>query len=134
YPDIVYQCAITGNEGAGSPSFNWCAKTLDGGQSWSLTNSPSYPMRSDTGPGSPTPNCDGGAPPGVVDAKGTIYLPKGWCGEPYLAISHDEGDSWTRIKLAGKPLPYDSANGAWANDSGVAVDAQGNLFYTWVAD
>jgi hypothetical protein len=69
-----------------------------------------------------------------VDAKGTIYLPRGWCGEPYLAISKDEGDTWTRIKVADKPLPYDPANGAWANDSGAAVDAQGNLYYTWVAD
>lgn len=38
------------------------------------------------------------------------------------------------VKLPGRPLPYDPSNGGWANDSGVAVDAGGNLFYTWVAD
>jgi hypothetical protein len=135
YPNVVYFCAITGGEGVGSVTENACSKTLDGGKSWALTGSPSYPVRAAPA-GSPTgsPNCDGAAPPGVVDSKGTIYLPRGWCGEPWIAISHDEGDSWDRVKLPGKPLPYDSGNGGWANDSGVAVDANGNLFYTWVAD
>jgi hypothetical protein len=133
YPDVVYFCAITGGEGAGSVTFNQCSKTLDGGRSWFLTGSPSYPLRA-APPGSPQPNCDGAAPPGVVDSRGTIYIPRGWCGEPWLAISHDEGDTWRRVKLPGKPLPYDPDAGAWADDSGVAVDADGNLFYTWVAD
>src|SRR3954447_8831976 len=134
YPNVVYFCAITGGEGAGSATVNQCSKTLDGGKTWAFTGEPSYPLR--TSPqGSPpeAPNCAGAAPPGVVDSTGTVYLPRGWCGEPWIAISHDEGDSWERVKLPGKSLPYDGG-GAWADDSGVAVDSQGNLFYTWVAD
>src|SRR5436305_3270611 len=133
YPDVVYFCAITGGEGAGSLTFNQCSKTLDGGGSWSPTAQPSYPVRQSP-PGSPpeAPNCDGAAPPGVVGVDGTVYLPRGWCGEPYIAISHDEGDSWERVRLPGKPLPYDGG-GAWANDSGVAVDRDGVLYYVWAA-
>jgi hypothetical protein len=133
YPSVVYFCAISGGEGAGSVTYNQCSKSLDGGGSFSMTGEPSYPIRAAPA-GAPAPNCDGGAAPGVVDAKGTVYIPRGWCGEPYIAISKDEGDSWDRIKLPGKPLPYDADNGAWANDSGVAVDADGNLFYVWVAE
>lgn len=134
YPNVVYFCAITGGEGAGSQTFNQCSKTLDGGKSWAFTGEPSYPLRT-APPGSPpdATNCDGAAPPGTVGADGTVYLPRGWCGEPYIAISHDEGDSWERIRLPGKSLPYEGG-GAWANDSGVAVDAAGNLFYVWAAE
>src|SRR4051812_20251183 len=135
YPDVVYFCAITGGEGAGSGTFNQCSKSLGGGGSFSLTGAPSYPLRqSPEGSPAASPNCDGAAPPGVVGPDGTVYLPRGWCGEPYIAISKDEGDSWERIRIPGKPLPYDADSGAWANDSGVAVDRDGVLYYVWVAE
>src|SRR4051812_17478645 len=135
YRDVVYFCSIAGGEGAGTSTFNLCQKSLDGGRTFTPTGSPSYPPRV-APPGSPpaSPNCDGGAPPGFVGVDGTVYVPRGWCGEPWLAISHDEGDSWERVHLPGKPMLYDDADGAWPDDSGIAADRDGNLYYVWVAD
>ena len=31
---------------------------------------------------------------------GTLFVPRGWCGQPWLAISHDEGLTWTRTQVA----------------------------------
>jgi hypothetical protein len=69
-----------------------------------------------------------------VGADGTVYISRGWCGEPWIAVSKDEGDSWERVRVPGKPTPYDASNTAWANDSGVAVDRESNLYYVWVAE
>ena len=29
----------------------------------------------------------------------------GWCGQPYLAISHDEGQTWTKVQVAKNGMP-----------------------------
>ena len=133
YPNVVYYCAITGGEGAGTPNFNACSKTLDGGATWALTGEPSYPIR-EAPVGSPSPVCDGGAPPGVVGRDGTVYLPRAWCGEPWISVSRDEGATWRRTRLPGPSLPFDPSNAAWHNDTSVAVDAENTLYYTWAGD
>src|SRR4051795_13126121 len=58
-----------------------------------------------------------------------------WCGPPYVAVSHDEGSSWTQVKIADKPqLGFSDADGGFPHESGVAADRAGNLYYAWVAD
>src|SRR6266545_559713 len=134
YPNVVYFCAISGGEGAGSSTASACSKSLDGGLTYFPTGDFAYPPRTSP-PGTPliAPNCDGGNGHGIVDSKGTVFLPRGWCGEPYLAISRDEGATWTRVRVADGPLLYfDEENGAWAHDSSVDEDAAGNLFYFWI--
>jgi photosystem II stability/assembly factor-like uncharacterized protein len=64
---------------------------------------------------------------GVVGPDWTVYLPRGWCGPPYLAISHDEGATWTRVQVSDKQQDPN------AHEAGVAVDREGNLYYVWVA-
>ncbi|MFN2594128.1 MAG: sialidase family protein, partial [Actinomycetota bacterium] len=103
YPNIVYYCAINGgatNLGAAAG----CLKSLDGGVTYAPTGELAYPARQDEseGPGS---YCVGATGHGVVGPDGTVYLPKGWCGQPYLAISHDEGMTWSRVQVATNGLP-----------------------------
>jgi hypothetical protein len=37
---------------------------------------------------------------GVVSRKGTVLVPFTPCNRPYIAISHDEGDSWQLVGIA----------------------------------
>ncbi|MDQ3877673.1 MAG: glycoside hydrolase, partial [Actinomycetota bacterium] len=131
YPNVVYFCAITGNEGAGSPSSTECSKTLDGGQTWAATGEPAYPIRFAVAPDGTTEPCDGAAPPGVVDSRGTIYIGRGWCGNPYIAVSRDEGATWKRRRVSKMKMPYDG--GAWPNLAPVGIDDGNNLYVAWSA-
>ncbi|MCA1672408.1 MAG: glycoside hydrolase, partial [Actinobacteria bacterium] len=86
-------------------------------------------------------HCGGATGHGVTDDEGTIYLPRGWCTEPYLAISRDEGLTWDRVRVADTDAPGGeryklptSGQGDSRNEeheAGVAVDSEGNLYYTW---
>jgi hypothetical protein len=121
YPNIVYYCW---NDVASSS----CTKSLDGGISFSPTGQPAffgYPPDE----GSDGDLCGGLHGHGVVGNDGTVYLPREYCGKPYLAISHDEGVSWTRVVVGNvkKGVP------AGGGDPSVAVDAKGNLYYTWAS-
>jgi len=133
YPHVVYYCAISGGALAGSSTITGCSKSLDGGQTFANTGDPAYGPKVTGDPNQP--NCDGGAGHGIVDARGTIYLPRVWCGPPYVAISHDEGATWTHVQVAAQPtLGYSPADGAYPHESGIAADRAGNLYYAWVAD
>jgi hypothetical protein len=49
-----------------------------------------------------------------------------------LAISHDEGATWTTVRVSdrGEALtPY----GMYGHEAGVGADAKGNVYYGWVA-
>ncbi|HVF06149.1 MAG TPA: sialidase family protein [Frankiaceae bacterium] len=104
YPHVLYYCF-------NHPAFTKCTKSLDGG----LTFVPTAQIEA--------PACGGLNGHGVVDSKGTVYVPLASCGQPFLAISNDEGDSWRNVRVHPE-----SANG----DPSVAVDAKGNLYYLWV--
>ena len=55
-----------------------------------------------------------------ADLDGRIFLPKGHCGFPWLAISADGGDTWTRVQIS-------NLIGA-AGDPSVATDTGGNVY------
>lgn len=80
--------------------------------------------------------CDGGTGHGVVDDDGVVYLPKGWCGEPWLAISDDEGLTWERVRVAGNGVPVGwltfPFDGVQDHEAGVGVDPDGNVYYFWM--
>jgi hypothetical protein len=119
YPNIVYYCW----NDVGSSS---CTKSLDGGISFTPTGQPAffgYPPDQ----GTEGDLCGGLHGHGVVDSKGNVYLPREYCGKPYLAISHDEGLSWDRVEVS-KVKKDDGVGGA---DPSVAVDAKGNIYYVW---
>lgn len=107
YPHVLYYCF-------NHPAITKCSKSLDGG----VTFVPTAQVQA--------PECGGLNGHGVVDSKGTIYLPLASCGRPMLAISKDEGNTWNVIETA-PDLPADSGG-----DPSVAVDAKGNVYYLYV--
>ena len=113
YPNIVYYCW---NDVATSS----CSKSLDGGITFSPTGSPAF-----LGPDvAEQRTCGGLHGHGHVDIRGNVYLPRGYCGQPHLAISRDEGRTWTNHQIA--------KNGANDHEMSVATDPKGNIYVTWV--
>lgn len=121
YDNILYYCW---NDVATSS----CSKSLDGGMSFAPTGSPAYPgyFTDATDDEDENKLCGGLHGHGHVGHDGTVYLPRGYCGQPFLAISKDEGATWTRIRV--------SDLGASHHEASVATDKKGNIYYLWVAD
>lgn len=58
-----------------------------------------------------------------MDATGTVFVPKRHEGQPWVAISRDEGLTWTRVRVA--------TNGAAGAATRMAITSDGSLAYTW---
>ena len=112
FPKICYYCV---NQVADS----WCARSLDGGRTFVQTATPAY-LGYDQAAGG---FCGGLHGHVKADLDGRIFLPKPHCGLPWLAISSDGGDTWTRVLIS-------NLIGA-AGDPSVATDTAGNLYYVW---
>jgi hypothetical protein len=70
--------------------------------------------------------CAGGCTAhGFVAHDGIVLLPKGHCGQPWLAISKDEGLTWTRVQVA--------KNGTADHEADAVMDRKGNIYHTWIA-
>jgi len=69
---------------------------------------------------------------GAVAPDGTVYLPRGYCGRPFVAISDDEGDTWERVQVAGSGIAVGPGPGE-EHEASVAIDANGTVYYTWQA-
>ncbi|HEV3472442.1 MAG TPA: sialidase family protein, partial [Actinomycetota bacterium] len=66
--------------------------------------------------------------------QGAPSIFRGWCAQPYLAISKDEGASWARIQVAGNGMPRShDILAQFEHGAAVAVDAEGNVYYFWTA-
>jgi uncharacterized repeat protein (TIGR01451 family) len=121
YPDIVYYC--TGATLGSSPPATSpvCSKSLDGGLTFVPTGMPPWPIASgdqdEFGPWAGNP---------MVGSDGTVYVPKRSGGQPQVAISHDEGLSWTPVQVAN--------NGSSGAAPRMAIDDAGNLYYAWTGD
>lgn len=122
YANIVYRCAINAVALGGASTMSTCQRSIDGGRTWLPPGEPAFVTDTDALPSV----CSGAHGHGTSDLNGTIYLPKGHCGVPMLAISDDEGATWRRAVVADK--------GIQGHEAGVGVDPAGNIFYTWVAD
>lgn len=118
YDNIVYYCW---NNIASSE----CSKSLDGGLTFHATGGPAFTGVA-TGEGA-SGFCGGLHGHGVVGEDGTVFLPREYCGLPYVAISKDEGVTWDQVQVADMPASSGS-------DPSVAVDKKGNIHYTWIAE
>ena len=125
YKNVVYYCAINLVMLAGTSTATTCGRSLDGGMTWLPSGQPAYLTPVPPQEGQEEPWCDGAVGHGYVGPNGTVYLPRVWCGQPYVSISKDEGFSWKPIQVAG--------NGGRGHEAGVAADAAGNVYYTWIA-
>jgi hypothetical protein len=127
YPNVLYYCW----NDVGSSS---CAKSLDGGLTFLNTGEPAFTGYS---PGSADPGfygvdgfCGGLHGHGAVGEDGTVYLPREYCGVPYLSMSTDEGLTWTNVKVSDIRSTSQPETGT--GHPSVAVDAKGNIYYTWI--
>ncbi|MDQ3877671.1 MAG: glycoside hydrolase [Actinomycetota bacterium] len=139
YPNILYLCSISGGISIASTT-SACSKSLDGGQSFVPTGEPAfYDDPTQTGDYDVPGLCNGANGHGFVARDGTVYLPRGWCGQPWLAISHDEGTTWTRVQVSDLGMPccgkLDGSNDSaiFTHEAAVAADGSGNVYYAWVA-
>jgi hypothetical protein len=113
YPNIVYYCW----NDIGTSS---CSKSLDGGLTFHPTGSPAF-----VGPNAgEQASCGGLHGHGHVDQQGNVYLPRGYCGQPYVAISRDEGLTWEQHQVA--------KSGTVDHEMSVATDVKGNIYVTWL--
>lgn len=124
YPNVVYYCAVDAGAATVAAAVS-CLKSRDGGATFGRTGEPAfvdiYPTQS--------AECPGGSGHGVAGSDGWIYLPRGICSEPWLAISRDEGASWHHVRVARMKMGADG--GRVDHDAAVAVDREGNLYYSW---
>lgn len=133
YRNVVYYCALTGGISVAGLS-SACSKSLDGGVTFRPTGSPAF----FDDPTQPEGNygirgaCGGFNGHGVVGPDGAVYLPRGWCGQPWLAISKDEGLTWRRVQVAFNGMTVTEV-GERGHEAGVAVDGSGVLYYVWTA-
>jgi hypothetical protein len=120
YPHVVYYC---GNGGLDlGPTTLACYRSLDGGRSFA-------PIAHAPDPGSPKPgecNVNHVARPGAAGADGDLYFTLDLCGNLGIAISRDEGATWTH-----KPIARTSIQDV--HTTSVATDASGNVYVSWVA-
>jgi hypothetical protein len=120
YPDVVYMCANAPEEVTGPG--RGCYRSLDGGVTFTslgyLTPSASAP-----------PYCPPlAANTGAVGPDGTVYVPQSCAGGTYVAISRDEGVSYSWVQVPG--APSDAGLGAVAQ---LAVDRAGSLYVLWLS-
>ena len=129
YPSIVYYCAISGGTLSDTSTITECLKSLDGGATFTKTGTqPAYGPRPTPGGATAGSLCNGAAGHGVVGPDGTVFLPRAWCDDPYVAISRDQGATWKQVRIAeGLPAPEGS------HETSIAADRDGNLYYVWVA-
>ena len=113
YPRMVYYCFNQVGDSA-------CARSTDGGTTFVKTLTPAF-LGSDPNAGSV---CGGLTGQLAADSAGRIFLPKGHCGLPWVAISADGGDSWTRVKITPNTPMAD-------HEVSLAVDTADNIYAVW---
>lgn len=101
-----------------------CSKSPNGGLSFVPTGEAAFPPGPPPG-GDPGRFCGGLHGHGVAGVDGQLYLPREYCGQPWLAISADEGASWRRVQVADLGAVY--------GDPSVDIDREGNIYYAWAA-
>jgi hypothetical protein len=131
YENVVYSCST--QLGATIYSIaTQCLKSLDGGLTWTPTGTPPYVTQNEPENDLGIDGyCHGAIGHGFVGRDGTVYVPKGLCGEPWVSISHDEGLTWERVQVADNGVPQTNI-GVYEHEASVAADAKGNIYYFWM--
>ncbi len=114
FREIVYYCF---NRVADSS----CGRSVDGGRTFQKSGSIAYPGVEPMEGGE---FCGGLHGHVIVDREGRVFLPKGHCNRPYYSRSNDAGITWKRDRVSDRIDMPD-------NQSSVAADRKGNLFYVW---
>lgn len=101
-----------------------CTKSIDGGVTWVLPTTV-FPGVQPAGDGAdlPVDVCGGLHGHGhASEATGTVFLPKGHCGEAWLGRSTDNGLTWDTVLV-------DATVGFDGHEAIVSTDRAGNVYY-----
>lgn len=96
-----------------------CGRSTDGGITWSPTPQPAYFGYDEAAGGL----CGGLHGHAETDPDGRLFVPKGHCGTPWVSITSDGGQSWTRREIS-------DISSAGTHLS-MAADSAGNLYFVW---
>jgi len=125
YPNVVY-AVVSGGFTCVLDTPPFCGthitKSLDGGLTFGPAVALPFPAECPVPGVNPT---GGYGLNGVVDRDGTLFLPFTPCERPYVAISHDAGDTWQLALVA------DIMTIGWG-ELGLGMDKAGNLYAAWV--
>lgn len=112
YPRAMYYCF---NRVADSS----CTRSLDGGRTFEKAGEPAF-----TGYDVNGGICGGLNGQIVTDSKGRVFMGKGHCGKPMVAVTEDGGLTWSRSTIADHiVMAY--------HEISLAVDAADNVYATW---
>ncbi len=121
YPRVVYYCV---NKVANVS----CARSLDGGMTFRVTGNPAYQGVEQPSDGSPNKGaatlCGGLHGHIVTDPKGRLFVPKGHCDQPWVAISENAGSTWKQVRVNTMIVA--------SHQTSIVSDTAGNLYYTWI--
>lgn len=111
-----------------------CATSADGGLTWGpqTTVFPGVDPTADDGLGGVAGACGGLEGDPVSGPDGTIYLPREYCGRPYVGVSRDNGVTWSLYWVAEPARTLPIAYGA--NNPAVTVADDGTVFYAWTGN
>lgn len=109
-----------------------CAASPDGGLTWGplVTVFAGVDPTATEGIGGISGFCGGLEGDPAVGPDGTVYLPREYCGRPFLGVSTDNGLTWTQHRVGGadslaRPIGYG------ANNPSVAIGKDGDVYYAW---
>jgi hypothetical protein len=127
YPAVLQRCAITYVMTTVASEASGCQKSLDGGATWQPPGDPAFLFGYDGSPYVPS-TCHGAVHHVFVDFRGWTWLGRGWCGtggrnDPYVALSKDEGATWTRFRIDDEAVA--------GHDVGLGVDPAGTVYAFW---
>ena len=128
YPNVVYYCSISGGYGAKASVATMCSRSIDGGDTFVPTGDPAFAdhLRLDGAA------CSGASGHGTVGVDGTIAIARGWCDQPWVALSRDEGRTWVRRQVASNSMAL-TPWGDHDHEASVAIDPDGVIYVAWVA-
>lgn len=128
YPNLVYVCY-------NQITHSLCVRSADGGLTFQATTPPYQSIPSakpnETDPTNPDlAVCSGLVGHVKAAPDGTLYLPRRNCDEPIVAVTQDDGVTWTTA-LVSKKKAYFGGGATVGADPAVAVDAKGVAYYVF---
>lgn len=114
YPNMLYFCFNRVTDSS-------CARSHDGGNTMPFAPAGTAYTGTDPDAGS---FCGGLHGHLAADSAGRVFLPKGHCGLPWIAISENGGATWNRVRIAGHTPMED-------HEVSLAVDTADNIYAVW---
>lgn len=117
YPNVVYYCINRVGDSS-------CSTSLDGGIGFGPQVTV-YPGVESPGEGQPPALCGGLHGHVETDLEGRVFMPKGQCGKPEVAVSENDGLTWSRAVVS-------TDTGVMGHEVRVAADAAGNVYAFYI--